>query len=355
MSAGVRLTVTRLEQYVHGLLTAAGLEAESASLVADSLVDAEARGIRSHGVARTRIYAERLRAGLLSASATPTVVKDAPGALLLDAGNAIGHVGAAAGMDLAIQRAAVQGLASVGVRNSNHCGTLAYFVRRATSNGLVALAISNAPPTMVYFGGRTRAVGTNPMAIGIPHPSEPPIVLDMATSATARGKIILAHQAGASIPPGWAVDASGLPTTDAGAALSGSVLPFAGAKGSGLAMMVDLLSGALLAGVFGAQIGDMYEDWTRPQQVSHLFVVIDPDAFLGRALFLEQVSAFVESVHALPVAEGFSRVLVPGEVEEAALAASLASGVLVPAAVAADLASLAVELGVPSPLEEEFA
>jgi LDH2 family malate/lactate/ureidoglycolate dehydrogenase len=220
---------------------------------------------------------------------------------------------------------------------------------------MVAMATSNAPPTMVYHGGRTRAVGTNPMAIGVPHPSEPPIVLDMATSATARGKIILAQQAGSSIPLGWAVDPTGAPTTDASLALEGSVLPFAGAKGSGLAMMVDLLCGALVGGVFGDQVGDMYEDWTRPQRVSHLFVAISPDAFLGQAAFLSQVRAFVSRVHALPAADGFERVLVPGEVEEASLAAARTSGVVVPPAVAADLSALAVELGVPSLREEEFA
>jgi ureidoglycolate dehydrogenase (NAD+) len=170
----------------------------------------------------------------------------------------------------------------------------------------------------------------------------------MATSATARGKIILANQLGERIPPGWAVDREGVPTTDASSALDGSVLPFAGPKGSGLAMMVELLCGALLAGVTGGQIGDMYEDWTRPQRVSHLFVVIDPEAFLGRAAFLEQVRSFVDRVHALPPADGFAQVLVPGEVEEASRSAAEVSGVELSLEVADDLSALATELGVPA-------
>ena len=122
--------------------------------------------------------------------------------------------------------------------------------------------MSTAPPTMAYFGGRTRAVGTNPFCLAVPRADGPAVLLDIATSATARGKIIIAEQLGTPIPAGWAVDAQGRPTTDAAAALTGAVLPFAGPKGSGLAMIIDLLCGALLAGVSGFDIGDMYETWT---------------------------------------------------------------------------------------------
>jgi LDH2 family malate/lactate/ureidoglycolate dehydrogenase len=173
-------------------------------------------------------------------------------------------------------------------------------------------------------------------------------VLDIATSATARGKIIVAEQLGTPIPAGWAVDAQGRPTTDAAAALAGAVLPFAGPKGSGLAMMIDLLCGALLAGVSGFDIGDMYETWDRPQRVTHLFVVLDPDRWIGRAAFAEHVRRFVTGVHALPAAAGVERVLLPGEVEEAAAERAEREGVRLPAPVAADLDELAGELGVPA-------
>jgi LDH2 family malate/lactate/ureidoglycolate dehydrogenase len=332
------------------LLERAGLPDAHAELVADSLVDADARGIGSHGVLRTRIYAERLRAGLLDPHATPAVVRDHQGGCLIDAGNAIGHVGALAGVDLAVERAHERAAAVVGVRNSNHCGTLAYFVRRATARGLVMIAASNAPPTMVLHGGRTRAVGTNPLAIGIPRPSGPPIVMDMATSAVARGKILLANQVGASIPPDWAVDPAGLPTSDTAQALAGSVLPFAGPKGSGLAMMLDLLCGGLLSGVTGEGIGDMYEDWTRPQQVGHMFIAIDPAAFLGQDAFGELVVQFAERVHGLPPADGFDRVQLPGEVEETARATAARDGLLLADTVVSDLEALARELGVSSAL-----
>jgi LDH2 family malate/lactate/ureidoglycolate dehydrogenase len=339
-----------LRQHCSALLTAAGLDDEAADLVADSLVDAQMRGIASHGVTRLRIYTSRLRAGLVDAAARPAVVAQFPGGGTVDAGNAMGHLGARAGVDLAVDGAETSGAYVAGVLNSNHCGALGYFARRATQRGLAVLAMSTAPPTMAYFGGRTRAVGTNPICLAVPCGDRPPVVLDIATSATARGKILVAEQLGAQIPVGWAVDAEGRPTTDAAAALAGAVLPFAGAKGSGLAMMVDLLCGGLLAGVSGPDIGDMYDDWDRPQRVTHLFVVLDPDRWIGRAALAQHVLRFAADVHALPPAAGVERVLLPGEVEEAAAEQAQRDGVRLPGPVAADLDGLAGELGLPARL-----
>lgn len=337
--------MNELREHCAAVLRAAGLDRTAAELVADSLVDAEARGISSHGVTRTRIYSERLRGGMIDAAAVPVVARETAGSVLLDANNAIGHVGADAAVDLAVARAAETTMSAVGVTNSNHCGTLAYFTRRAASRGLVTIGMSTAPPTMVYFGGRTRAVGTNPLSIAVPRPDGPPIVVDMATSSTARGKIILANQLGKEIPEGWAVDRDGRPTTDAAAALEGSVMPFSGPKGSGLAMMVELLAGAMVAGVTGTGIGDMYEDWTRPQRVGHLFLALNPDGWAGRSAFAAHVRDFAAGVHALPPGDGFDGVLLPGEVEDAALATAERDGVTVSSTVFADLASLAREVG----------
>lgn len=344
-TAPLRVTVGELREHCAAVLRSAGLPARVATLVADSLVDAEARGISSHGVTRVRIYAERLLAGMVDADATPTTVAQSPGRVQIDAGNAIGHVGAEAGLEAAVAGAMTDFVSVAGVYNSNHCGTLAYFARKASERGLIAIALSTAPPTMVYFGGRTRAVGTNPICISVPRPDGPPIVVDMATSATARGKIILSNRLGEDIPEGWAVDADGRPTTDAAAALLGSVMPFAGPKGSGLAMMVDLLAGALVAGVTGPDIGDMYEDYTRTQRVSHLFIVLNPDGWVGREAFLEHVGAFVKRVADLPPADGVDHVLLPGEPEQARLETAQRDGVQLAAAVVADLAAIAAEVG----------
>ncbi|WP_298748236.1 Ldh family oxidoreductase [uncultured Serinicoccus sp.] len=340
-----RVTLPELREHCSAVLRACGLPPARADLVADSMTDAEARGISSHGVTRTRIYAERLRGGLLDAEAEPVVIREDPASVYLDARNAIGHVGADVGMDLAVERALAGAVGAVGVANSNHCGTLAYYTRRAALAGVAAIAISTAPTTMVYFGGRSRAVGTNPLSIALPRPDGPPITVDMATSATARGKIILANQLGKDIPEGWAVDAEGRPTTDAAAALAGSVTPFGGPKGSGLAMMIDLLAGGMVAGVSGEGIGDMYEDWTRPQRVGHVFITLNPDGWVGSSAFLEHVEDFARRVHDLPPADGFDQVLLPGEVEEQAFDRASQEGVLVSGTVFADLQRLADEVG----------
>lgn len=340
-----RWDLDALRDQCSDVLVRAGLAVESANLVADSLVDAEARGIASHGVARTRIYAERLRAGLLDASASPTVIKESVGGVFIDAHNAIGHVGALAGIEAAIDRATNGAAVVVGVSNSNHCGALAYFARMATAKGLAVIAMSTAPPTMAYFGGRTPAVGTNPLCLAVPRMGRAPIVLDMATSATARGKIILAEKLQKQIPEGWAVDKDGRPTVDAAAALQGAVLPFAGPKGSGLAMMIDLLCGGMIAGVSGWDIGNMYEDWSRIQRVSHLFIVMNPNAWLSSELFATYTEQFAEQVHGLPPAEGFNGVILPGELEEAALGRARREGVFLSRTVAADLELLTKEFG----------
>lgn len=342
------LALPLLRNQVAAILRAAGLRQADSELVADSLSEAEARGIASHGVNRTRIYAERARAGLLNTEGEPRVLRASDGGILIDADNSIGHVGALAGIEAGIARCKTAASVTVGIRNSNHCGTLAFFCRRATDAGLAVIAMSTAPVTMVYFGGKTRAVGTNPLCIGIPRANAGPIMIDMATSATARGKIIIAEKLGTPIPAHWAVDVDGRPTSDPTAALTGSMVPFAGPKGSGLAMAIDLLAGAMISGLTGPDIGDMYEDWTRPQRVSHLFMVMNPSFWTDDDGFETKTAAFADWVHDLPPADSFDQVLLPGEVEDRAYARAVRQGVTVPKAVLDDLDSLAREVGATS-------
>lgn len=341
--------VPELSAWCSALLEAAGLNPSDAALVTRSLVDAEACGITSHGVSRTRIYCDRLRQGLVDPAARPSVVRETAATAYVDANNAIGQVGADVGVQEAVRHARQSGAGVAVVRNSNHCGTLRFFARAVASEGLIALVASNGPPVMVYHGGRTRAVGTNPLAIAVPRADGPPLVLDMATSASARGRIILAAQAGGELPEGWAVDPQGRPTTDPEEALAGAVVPFGGPKGSGLAMMIDLLCGGLAAGITGAAVGDMYEDWSRPQQVSHFMMALDPDAWVGQNRFHDHVAAFAKEVTSLPPADGFDSVQLPGEREERAWEQAVEKGVLVAADVVHHLAELSVELEVDVP------
>ncbi|MDV3125441.1 Ldh family oxidoreductase [Mycobacterium sp. 21AC1] len=342
--------VQSLRTLVAAVLLGSGYPADRADLVADSLVHADRRGVGSHGVTRTRIYSRRARAGMVDPNAQPEC-SGPMAARMVDAHNAPGQVGADIATRTAIEVAGVYGISVVGVVNSNHCGTLAYFLERIAHAGLVGLAATNGPAVMAYFGGRTRAVGTNPLGYAIPRPDGPPIVLDMATSNAARGKIIsMARSGEGQVPEGWAVDVEGRPTADPVAALEGAVLPFAGPKGSGLAMGIELLCGTMLSGITGPQVGDMYEQWDRPQRVGHVFIAVAPESFGSRAAFDDNVRRFVTEVGALPPAEGSSRVMLPGEREDIAGIAADRDGLLLSGAVIADLEALADELGLPDRL-----
>jgi LDH2 family malate/lactate/ureidoglycolate dehydrogenase len=328
------------------ILAAGGYPQAAAELVADSLVDAEGRGIASHGVTRTRVYVERVRAGLVDASAEPSVAGGSRACLTVDARNSPGQVAAQAAVTHVVTAASRSGIGMVGVMNSNHCGALGYFLRRVAAAGHVGFAASNGPAAMTYHGARVKAVGTNPLGYAVPRTAAPPIVLDMATSVVAKGRIIHAANVGQTeIPADWAVDCEGRPATTPAAALAGAVVPFGGPKGSGLAMGIDLLCGGLLSGVFGAGIGDMYDDWSRTQRLGHIFLAIDPDAWTGRERFAASVEAFVAEVRALPTSPGHERVLLPGEPEDQRLAVAARDGLSLPPATVADLNSVAAEVG----------
>lgn len=304
-----------LRSFLTEVLQRGGALREEAELVADALVCADLRGVHSHGVVRSAVYLERLQAGSIRAGAQLSVVRDAGAAVLYDAGSGFGIVAAARAMDLAVERATQYGVGAVGVRNSNHCGMLAYFTLRAIGRGAVGIALSNADAQVAPFGARTRFLGTNPMSVGIPAGEEPPVVLDMATSEVSHGRIRAAAVRGESIPPTWALGPDGRPTADPHEALRGALLPFGGAKGSALALVLDVLAGLLTGARSGPEITPLYEELHRPQGVGHLMIALWPDAFCGLSALRERVDRLVRQVRALPPAEGFDRVWLPGEME----------------------------------------
>ena len=188
----------------------------------------------------------------------PDVVTDSGPLVVLDGHHGIGQVLTALAVDLGVERARVHGIAGVAVRNSNHFGTAAYFTRRAAEAGCVALLATNASPAMAPWGGREKAVGTNPWSIAAPAGSSGTVVMDIANTAVARGKIYLAEEKGVPIPEGWAADADGVPTTDAQEAVDGLILPMAGHKGYAIALMMDVLSGVLSGSGILAEVSSPY-------------------------------------------------------------------------------------------------
>lgn len=314
-----------LRRYGSAILSAAGLPESDANVVAASLVDANLRGIDSHGVARIPIYVERLRLGIVKPRPEIRVVSESGGTLIVDGGNGMGAVVTSRAMEIALSRLENQRSVSVAIRNNNHYASGAYYTVPAVARGAATFLYSNAPATMSPWGGSRRYLGTNPYTFAIPAGRYGSLVLDMATSVVARGKIILAAQRGESIPEGWAVDAEGRPTTDPHAALAGSVMPFGGPKGYGIATMVEVMAGVLTGANIGADVGDLYENLQHPQNVGTFLQVLDISAFLPYEQFVARMEGFIDAVKA--TGTGGREVLFPGELEARSAEARGADGI----------------------------
>lgn len=311
----VPLSPEALEARCARVLKRAGFPEEDARQVADSLVLAELRGVRSHGVIRLPIYVERIQRGLIDPTGRITVVREAKATAAWDAGNRHGIPAGVKAMEACIEKARACGVGVVTVRRSNHFGMAWYFVRRAVQEDMLGVAASNADAYVAPWGAGRRYLGTNPLAVGVPAGEEPPVALDMATSVVAHGRVFLAHQRGESIPLGWALDREGKSTTDPAAALEGALLPFGEAKGSAISILIDLVCGPLAGALTGPFIAPLYTGLDRPQGLGHLFLALDIGAFTGVAEFKRRVDESVRAIRALPPARGFDRVYLPGELE----------------------------------------
>ncbi|MFX4219989.1 MAG: Ldh family oxidoreductase [Thalassobaculum sp.] len=261
-----------------------------AGVVADALVRAEADGISSHGVARVPPYAEQAKNGKVDGHARPTVTRSA--AAVLDVDSRIGFAFPAIreGLDRAAEIVGETGIVAVSIKHSHHFGVAGHHVEDAANRGLVALAFSNTPAAIAPWGGKTALYGTNPIAFASPRgDGKAPLVIDLSVSTVARGKVVLAANTGEAIPDDWALDADGNATTDAEAALVGSMAPLggrsAGAKGAALGLMIELLCGALTGSNFGYQGSSFFEPTGAPPSIGHLILVMDPKAFGGGADF----------------------------------------------------------------------
>jgi LDH2 family malate/lactate/ureidoglycolate dehydrogenase len=326
------------------ILTATGLPPADASLVADSLVKADLWGHQSHGLMRLSWYVARLRAGVMQAETKTELVVDAGAVAVLDGRDGVGQVIAQRAALEAIRRAKGHGVGVVAVRNSNHFGAAAYFTRLAPPEGCIGILTTNASPAMAPWGGREKIVGNNPWSVAAPAGSWPPMVLDIANTAVARGKIFLARQKGAPIPAGWAITAAGEPTTDPVDALAGILLPMGEHKGYAISVMLDVLSGVLTGSAFGAGVHGPYQTEHR-SGCGHLMIALNIEAFLPLAEFSARMERLIANLKAVPLAKGFDEVLYPGEIEARNEERFLKEGVLLPERTLADLARLAQETG----------
>ena len=316
--------------------------------VSACLIKAELRGVDSHGLVRLPVYARRVQTGVVKARPDMRVRPAGPAAAVVDGDNGLGPVVGAEAMRVALDLARTHGTGFVGTRHSNHFGPAAYYVEKALSAGCIGLAISNAPPNMAPFGGRTRFLGTNPVAVGIPAGHEPPLIFDASTSVVARGRIIVAAHTGDAIPDGWAIDQDGYPTTDPERALAGAMLPFGGPKGSAISFIIDILCGVLTGAGFGTHLNTL-EDLSSVQNVGHVLAAVRTDLFVSDAEFRSRMDEILRMLKAAPPAPGAPRVLAPGEIEQAHEARARAEGIELAGAIAAQLTEFGDGLGVPFP------
>lgn len=304
-----------VDAFARRLLATVGVPLADAATIARCLVEADLRGVDTHGLMRLPVYLDRARRGLVDPAPKLAVERKTPVAAALDGQNGYGFVVATHAMADAIATARSYGIGIVSVRRSTHFGMAASYVLQAIEAGMMSMVFSNASRAMPPWGGRDALLGTSPFAAGAPGGKLPPFVLDMAPSVAARGKIRKAERRGEKIPLGYALDKDGRPTTDPTAAMAGVVLPIGGPKGSGLAMMMDIFGGVISGAAFGGDVGDQQKVLDRPQNVGHFFLAMKPDLFVAEDEYKARMDKLFSRVRAVPKAEGFDEILLPGEIE----------------------------------------
>ena len=277
----------------------------------DYLIKAELIEAKSHGLVRLKMYCDRLQKKLINPNPKIKIKKISSSISHIDADNSIGFVSADIGISQAIKNAKKTGIGLVAIKNSGHFGLSSFYAEQAVKKNLIVFCFTNAPPALAPHGAKKSLFGTNPICFGVPT-GKTPFILDSSTSIINRGKIRQAQKLGKTIPFGVALDKSGKMTTNAKKALDGTQLPIAGFKGSGLAWMVDILSGVLTGSNHGGNVKDPFDDFSGPQNVGHLFITIDPKVFIGKK-FMKEIKKNIKLVKRLPKAKGFSSILYPGE------------------------------------------
>ncbi|MBA3519787.1 MAG: Ldh family oxidoreductase [Rhizobiales bacterium] len=321
-----RMAATELQALAASALEAVGIPGEDARAAAEILVFADLVGIHTHGLARLSPYIARLRDGAFNPR--PAIRIRRRGATgIVDGDNGLGPVVGRAGIRLAIEIARDNGVGYVGCRDSQHFGALAPYIMTAAESGMVVVLGTTAFPTMAPWGGREVKLGNNPLGIGAPRPGRFPFIFDIALSIVARGKIRQAHERGEAIPPGWALDREGEPTTDPLEALKGFVLPVGGHKGYGLALLVDILAATLIGGIASHGVRSLFQQKDKPQKVGHFFIAIDPEHTIGKEAFDAGLAELEAAMRSTAPFDPSRPVILPGDIEGALYAERMRDGI----------------------------
>jgi LDH2 family malate/lactate/ureidoglycolate dehydrogenase len=346
MTDETRVPAAELQEFTKGVFIAAGVPSEDAALEAEVLVWANLRGVDSHGVLRIPWYVDLIARGDMNPRPTIRVEKETAATVLIDGDRALGPVVTTVAMRHAIDKARAAGIGWVVIRNTTHQGAMAYYALMAAEAGMAGIAIVCSPPNMAPFGARTAGVHNSPISIAVPAGRHRPLCVDMATSVAAGGKLSLARDKGVPLPPGWALDEAGQPTTDANRAKV--LLPFGGPKGSGLAMMFETLTSLMVGNpLLGPALSG--EAGAGRHRQNSVVAAIDIGAFTDLAAYRAEVDRLIDGLRALPRAEGVAEVLVPGEPEDRSTEERRRRGIPLPTGTVENLRSVAARFRVPLP------
>ena len=339
-------TEDQLEKFCTDVLQRMGVPRDEAEITSRTLIASNLRGVDTHGVARLPAYVAKLKGGALQPRVNLTTEKETIATALVDGHGGIGQVIAYRAMQIAIRKAKEAGVSYVAVRNSNHLGACAYYSMMALEHDMVGFAATNASPRLAPVGGSARVLGNNPWSVAVPAGRRPPIVLDMANSVVAAGRIRTFQREGKPIPAGWALNTDGEPTTDPGEALKGVLVAIGGYKGYGITLMVDLLTGVLANSSYGPRVKGIDQD-TEPGGIAHSFMAVDLAAFTDVAAFKARMDAYIDEIKSSKKARGSEVIYVPGEPEHLRVRERLEKGIPLDAAVLEELRAIGKEMGVP--------
>ena len=287
------------------------LTSKHAKISADIIINAELVGASSHGLSRLKMYIDRIKRKVINSSPKIKIKKISNSISLVDADNSIGFVGADLGIKQAIKNAQSSGIGMVAVKNSGHYGLSSFYANQAIKKNMIVFCFTNAPPALAPYGAKKILFGTNPICFGSPSGTKIPFILDTSVSIINRGKIRFAAKLGKKIPPNAALNKFGKPTTIAKEAIEGVQLPIAGFKGSGLAWMVDILSGVLTGASHGGKVKDPFDDFSGPQNVGHFFIVFKSNIFSSD--YKKRIKENINRIKKLPKIKGIKKILYPGE------------------------------------------
>ena len=323
------MNAQKLKKVVKRIFIKHGLSNKHAETSSNYIIKAELVGVPSHGLVRLKMYCNRIKKKLINSKPKIKIKKISQSITHVNGNDAIGFVAADIGIKIAINNAKKTGFGMVGIKNSGHYGLSSFYAEQAVKKNLMAWCFTNAPPAIAPYGSRKALFGTNPVCFGAPTGNKIPFILDTSASIINRGKIRRAEKLGQDIPAGVALDKNGKPTTNAKKALEGVQLPIAEFKGSGLAWMVDIVSGVLTGANHGGKVKDPFDDLSGPQNVGHLFIVIKPGIFVGKN-YLSQIKKNLKAVKRLPKSNMIKEILYPGENKYAKYKKNIKKGIEIP-------------------------